>query len=343
MNWKPDTLWWIITGKCNLNCMHCYIEAPQKLYGQMTSEQAYFVVDKVMSYGIKNFFITGGEPFIRKDILNIFERIIDKGGFISGIDSNGTLINDTIITFLKGNNIFINISHDGINFTDNNRISIIEDKIIDSVKRLIESGVKTNINTSLNPENLQAIELLFDELVNLNINQWFLFTPFKTGNYTLNYPELTVSKEQEIYKIIYDKWVKADMPFDIRLGNTFDSKKTDDKWNKYVCEYFRNTITLFPDGQLTPCCKYIIHDDYDKFPNIFKHSEDEIFVNSSLADIKNLRMKEKLEFNKTCKACILLDKCNAGCRMETYLESKSEDMHDYRNCELMKKSFEIYS
>ena len=336
MNWKPDTLWWIITGKCNLNCRHCYIEAPQNRYGEMSSEQAFVIVDKMISYGITNFFITGGEPFLRKDILNIFRRIIDSGGKITGIDSNGTLLNEKIITYLKLNDIFINISHDGVNFTNKNRVSSIEDKLISTIKKLTDFGVTTNINTTLNPNNLSGIDLLFDKLIDLNINQWFIFPPFNTGNYSMNYNQISIYNEQELYKKIYSKWINANKPFEIRLGNTFDSKKTDEKWTQYVCEYFRNTISIFPDGQITPCCKYIIHEDYKKFPNIFIHSKEQIFEDSLLVEIKNLEMSDKLMFNRSCQICDLADNCNAGCRMETYLESKSSFMRDKRNCELLK-------
>jgi len=341
MKWKPDTLWWIITGACNLRCKHCYIESPQNLYGQFTKEQTFEVVDKVMSAGIKKFFITGGEPFLRKDILDVFQRIINKGGKIMGLDTNGTIINDKIIDFLNRNEIFVNISHDGIDFTNKNRCAKIENTVLRNIKKLTNAGVKTNVNSSLNPENLDSLILLFDNLIDIKINQWLLFTPFNTGNYSKNYRELRVDEELKTYKTIYERWKKANQPFDIRLGNTFDSTNPETKWGKYVCEYFRSTITLFPDGQLTPCCKYIAHEDYEKFPNIFNQEITSIFENSLLSEIKNEKMTEILSQNPECTNCDLLDKCNTGCRMEAYLETKNVQIKDNRNCDLMKKSIII--
>jgi radical SAM protein with 4Fe4S-binding SPASM domain len=342
MIWKPTTLWWIITGNCNLYCKHCYIEAPNKRYGQVSTKEAFFIVDKVMNNGITDFFITGGEPFLRKDILDIFQRIIDKDGKITGLDTNGTIINDNIILFLKKNNIFVNISHDGVNLTNKNRGKVIENKIIDTVNLLVDNNIKTNINTSLNPQNLNSLIELFDVLKKIKINKWLLFTPFNTGNYLENYRELSVKEELNIYKKIYDKWVNANKPFDIRLGNTYDSANPDTKWAKYVCEYFRDTITLFPDGQITPCCKYIIYDDYQKFPNIFDDDLKQIFDNSILSKIKNQLMTEILDYNPECKTCELLSECNAGCRMEAYLETKNLLLKDVRNCNLMKQTEHNY-
>jgi radical SAM protein with 4Fe4S-binding SPASM domain len=340
-NWKPDTLWWIITGACNLHCKHCYIEAPQNLYGQITTKQAFLVIDNVINNGITNFFITGGEPFLRKDILKIFKRIIDKSGKVIGLDTNGTIINNEIIRFLKGNKVFVNISHDGVDFTNKNRIASIEHNIIKNVKKLTDAGVKVNINSSLNPENSESLILLFNELLDLNIYQWLLFTPFNTGNYLKNYRKLAVDEELEIYEKIYKKWNNLNKPFEIRLGNIFDSTNPETKWNKYICEYFRDTITLFPDGQLVPCCKYIVHEDYQKFPNIFKHKLQDVLKNSLLNDIKKQEMNTIYKQNPECIDCNLLDKCNAGCRIEAYLETKNMEIKDKRNCELMKKSIFI--
>jgi radical SAM protein with 4Fe4S-binding SPASM domain len=342
MIWKPTTLWWIITGNCNLHCKHCYIEAPAKKYGQVSTKDAFFIIEKIINHGITNFFITGGEPFLRNDILDIFQRIIDKGGRITGLDSNGTIINNEIILFLKKNNIFVNISHDGLNFTNKNRGGSIEKKVLDTINLLVNNNIKTNINSSLNPHNLNSLIELFDILKNIKINQWLLFTPFNTGNYLENYRELSIKDEADFYKKIYVKWLNANKPFEIRLGNTFDSTNPETEWENYVCEYFRDTITLFPDGQITPCCKYIIHNDYKNFPNIFDDDLKQVFHYSILSEIKNQLMVEVLNYNPECKNCKLLAKCNAGCRMEAYLETKDKLLKDIRNCNLMKETENYY-
>ena len=324
-----------------MHCKHCYIESPNKLYDQISTDQAFFVIDKIMRNGINNFFITGGEPLLRDDILSIFQRIIDKGGKITGIDSNGTILSGDIIDFFKRNNIFINISHDGVDFTNRNRGGNIEDKVLESIKILVQAGIRTNINTAINPENLNGIIELFDVLKDIKINQWLLFTSFNTGLYKENFKMLSVNEEIEIYKILKNKWLCMNKPFEIRLGNVFDSMNSNAKWVNYVCEYFRDTISLFPDGQLTPCCKYIIHENYMEFPNIFKNSDDQIFKKSILAEIKNFAMERIFERNPECKDCDLLDTCNTGCRMEAYLCNKEMNLKDLRNCDLMKSSKEI--
>ena len=340
--WRPDTLWWIITGHCNLQCKHCYIGAPQKRYGQMTLSESKNVIDKVISNGITKFFITGGEPFLRKDIMKIFEYIYQKGGNITGLDSNGTFLNDGIINFLSVHNIFINISHDGINFTGLNRGIKNEEMLLNIVKKLIDKKIKTNINTIITPENIKNILKLFDKLKNYKINQWLLFAPFDYGNYKLNFNMLSAQKEADLYKKIYQKWLDANKPFDIRLGDTFDSAKLPTKWNTYACEYFFNTIVIFPDGQVTPCCKYIAHPDYNNFPNILKNSVQNILRNKTLLKYKTIEMNTIFALNPECYSCELMDKCNTGCRMDAFIAHNNILKKDERHCEVMKLTKNLY-
>ena len=111
-NWDVDTLWWVITGCCNLRCGHCYIEAPSQKYKQLSFKECISVVEQAHDAGIKSFFITGGEPFIRNDFLKIIDAIYDKGMKIIGIESNATLLNEQIINSVCDKSIVWHISYD---------------------------------------------------------------------------------------------------------------------------------------------------------------------------------------------------------------------------------------
>ena len=95
--WNVDTLWWIITGTCNLSCKHCYIDAPSNKYKQLTFNQCLDVVKQAKEAG-KKAFITGGEPFFRPDLMKIIDKIHEAGLNLVGIETNATLLTKTIIT-----------------------------------------------------------------------------------------------------------------------------------------------------------------------------------------------------------------------------------------------------
>ena len=78
MSMPPETLIWIITGRCNLQCKHCYatayreeIEIPQNRKLELIKEAA--------DIGVEYIQYTGGEPLLVKDIFEILQYTKDCG------------------------------------------------------------------------------------------------------------------------------------------------------------------------------------------------------------------------------------------------------------------------
>lgn len=102
--------WVEITNKCNLKCIHCYNESDSHCDNIMSLKDFYRVVDYLIGNGIFKIQITGGEPFLNKNILKkMLDYIVGKFSFVE-IFTNGTLISDDWFEYLKKNNIHIALS-----------------------------------------------------------------------------------------------------------------------------------------------------------------------------------------------------------------------------------------
>jgi len=79
-----------VTGKCNGNCSFCYSKNIKNSGKELTTEDWKSFIN---SFGKKKklFYITGGEPFLRKDIFKIIAAIKKQGSYC-GIVTNGTLL-----------------------------------------------------------------------------------------------------------------------------------------------------------------------------------------------------------------------------------------------------------
>ena len=88
------------TLRCNLRCVHCYIPhdfiEKELSYGEWCQ-----VLDEIVTEGCLWLLITGGEPFIRDDILDIYTYAKKKGMIIT-LFTNGTLITPKIADYLIG-------------------------------------------------------------------------------------------------------------------------------------------------------------------------------------------------------------------------------------------------
>jgi len=91
-----------LNTKCNLDCIHCYI--PHKVSYGMSTEKVLSIIDEADALGVLNVTLTGGEIFLRDDILDIISYIRRKYMRVFLI-SNGTLLDRDIIRQLRALNV----------------------------------------------------------------------------------------------------------------------------------------------------------------------------------------------------------------------------------------------
>ena len=92
-----------LTYNCNLQCVHCYV-VKDKDRKELTTKQVFSILKVLAEIGIIKIVFTGGEPFIRKDILEIL-LYSKRQGFDIVVYTNGTLITERIADTLIKNGI----------------------------------------------------------------------------------------------------------------------------------------------------------------------------------------------------------------------------------------------
>lgn len=92
----PFLVSYSITTKCNLACKHCYSEATEDgAPDELTTEEAFRLLDDLAGWGIGLLVLDGGEPLCRDDLQEIVSYA-SKKGIMTGVGSNGTLIDKKI-------------------------------------------------------------------------------------------------------------------------------------------------------------------------------------------------------------------------------------------------------
>jgi radical SAM protein with 4Fe4S-binding SPASM domain len=69
-----------ITNACNLQCAHCYVSSGRKLPNELTTDELKSVIDQLTPFSQQTLVISGGEPVVRKDCMQLVEyAAIEKG------------------------------------------------------------------------------------------------------------------------------------------------------------------------------------------------------------------------------------------------------------------------
>jgi AdoMet-dependent heme synthase len=93
-----DALWFQIAGTvCNLRCNHCFISCSPENHalGMMTFDQFLPYLHEAIKLGVKEFYFTGGEPFINPELLKILEATLQAGP--ATVLTNGTLFSSQVL------------------------------------------------------------------------------------------------------------------------------------------------------------------------------------------------------------------------------------------------------
>lgn len=82
-----------ITNLCNLRCTHCYADSGKRRENEMTTPEIIDLIDQLAIMGVMQVFLTGGEVFAHKDVLEIIKHARTKP-FSTQIFTNGLLITE---------------------------------------------------------------------------------------------------------------------------------------------------------------------------------------------------------------------------------------------------------
>ncbi|MCK4994623.1 MAG: radical SAM protein [Candidatus Omnitrophica bacterium] len=158
-----------LTLRCNLRCAHCYCVAdPHKK--EMSAKQIKHILDEISDAGCLWLLITGGEPLLRDDFLDIYIYAKKKGMMIT-LFTNGTLITPGLADYLKDFPPFaIEISLYGVKKETYEQITGIEgsfERCRKSIDILMDRGLPLRLKTmamSLNINEFSEIEQFVKDL-----------------------------------------------------------------------------------------------------------------------------------------------------------------------------------
>ena len=146
-----------VTNKCNLQCKGCYSNLRSSSFDlEITSEKLSNIIAQSIDLGISIILLAGGEPLIKKDIIDIagnFPRIIFP------VFTNGLLINDQVVNkFKKFRNIVPVISIEGhINETDSRRGIGIYKILLEKITKFHQNKLFFGLSITVTKTNLREV------------------------------------------------------------------------------------------------------------------------------------------------------------------------------------------
>lgn len=237
-----------VTDRCNLRCNYCMPSEGidfAKTDTLLSIAELKQVSEILVSQGIDKIRITGGEPFVRKDLMELMRHLSQLEGLKDiSVTTNATLIGPHIDELKELGITNINVSLDSINRETFERITRRKqfDTVHENLIRLITEGFNVRINfIVLEGQNEQDIVPILDVMRHYDVSVRFLEEmPFNGGS--KNFSDIKWN-----YKAILDH-IAETYPHYTKL----ESPKTSTSIN-YKIDGHAGTFGIIPSFSRTFC------------------------------------------------------------------------------------------
>jgi MoaA/NifB/PqqE/SkfB family radical SAM enzyme len=262
----PVTAMWDITYLCNYRCLHCNRWENPDPRNDMDTERGMKLVEELAGAGVMHLSLSGGEPFLRKDLFDIVSHAKSLGLGIT-INTNGTLIDEETARRVAETGVdMIYVSLDGDRPEMHDSIRGKEGSFrqaIDALRLLVKNrkngvpGIFTNTTLdSSNHRSLPGIAAICSEIgldgmtfqVAHNLED-MSFTRDRGSTIT---PDQIDELESDL-QILVKKHKKL-LPHPEEFFNNFRTFVTEpEKLYKYRCAAAYCIVQIQPDGGVYPC------------------------------------------------------------------------------------------
>lgn len=311
----PVYVQFYITARCNLTCEQCNIIYSNSDCREVTIDEVKQIADNLAEIGVAIVLLTGGEPFIRKDIHEIIYAFESRGIHVR-MQTNGFASEEMIQKAIEAGGRDISISLDSL-------VSSKQDKINGGYSKSWHKALETisyftkylpkeksfaSLGCVMQPNNIYDIENVikfgssigwYTSLVPAHVTEYILPRGFRTFDKNLLFKDseyLVVKQTIERVRkmrlegyLLYD----SDQYLDDIVRFVMNSPTEWRQRNKGICDSPNLYFALLPNGDFAPCCDHRLEKSYPayskEFPTIFKST---------------LFRKEVFEVTSKCEGCM---------------------------------------
>lgn len=250
-----------ITNRCNVNCLYCHHDGMLSTTNEMTSDEIYKICKIAKDIGVRKIRLSGGEPLLRNDIVEIISKIASLEFNDISITTNGTLLEKYAHKLKKAGLDRVNVSLDSLN-PETYKFITKKDYLDDAKK-----GILKSVEVGLNPVKINMV--LMKGINENEIKEMFNFA--KQHDIILQLIELMESENCDDVKFSHDYHLKLDsiekklshIASDIETREFMQERKKyyiDDGEIEVVKPIDNSSfcanctrLRITPDGKIKPC------------------------------------------------------------------------------------------
>lgn len=266
-----------LTGKCNLHCDYCFYAHEMHDRPDLSQKEWFAFFDELGHLGVRTLTLSGGEVFVRKDLFELIDYIIERRMSYS-ILSNGTLIDEKMILRLEEkkrrlrlNSIQVSIDGSCAEVHDRSRGEGCFKRAIQGLRLLKENGFPVTCRVTVNRHNVDDLDNIARLLLeDVGLPGFSTNDAMPMGAGCDNQAGITLLPQQQLQAM--KTLVRLEKQYDSRVtasagplakwksyGEMEHAKATGEKASRWrmgfltACGCVFNKLSVHHDGIITPC------------------------------------------------------------------------------------------
>lgn len=325
---RPVIVNWNLSLRCNFYCDHCYSRTER--YRDLDTEGAMRVVDRFRQIGILSINIGGGEPFMRRDLLEVTAYAAAQGLRVS-LSSNGSLIDADTARRAKAAGVRkIELSIDSADADTHDTFRRHPGAfagVVAAAGHLREAGVPIDVSTVICRINVHDFERVITLARTLGARKISLQNYKCSGLGDLNKERLDLQPHE--WRAFYVRALEAKAahtdievtlsdPILHALEEAGCAPEGEDSPLVRGCACGTLTMAVKPNGDITPCAFIPL-----TIGNILDDGFGELWQASDVLH----QMRHRQPGGK-CNTCPVQQLCTGGCPSRAYSASGGFDVPD---------------
>lgn len=318
-----------ITGRCNMHCKHCRGKNDKRADMELSDFLKIINFAKRNSDKNQRMVLSGGEPFLHKNLMDILQLSLVNGIKNITITTNGSINLTPYLKVLKCfDSLSLSVSIDSFHCETHDSFRGCKgalQKAMEFIETSTRQHIRTSIRVSILPSTIGEMEDMVQKAIEKKVNT-IAFGSILPAGEALNDKTLFMTgqeKKRFLFSVFHLRMkykgkimIKCSDPL---LSNFQNEKKMQ------LCPHIRiingctagiGTFNVFANGNLTPCSaiEYAITNIFNQSVEAIEHD----YMNHDL--IKKLAERA---IKGKCSKCVRLFECS-GCRARAYYK-----YHDY--------------
>ena len=314
-------LCWNITYACNYRCQICFTNAGRADPDELSTGEGKELIRRAAVAGVRDIIISGGEPFVRPDIVEILAHMAEFD-ITARIASNGSLLTDDLLerlrrqTLVKSFQISLDALEPGLYGKIHGVSAEACQPALSALRRVQEHGFHTTVSVRLTPETLAEVPALLDRACSEGWATLTIHLPVHTRRTGGAYPQDTdffslLAPALDHFCKLPERWlVETYIPW---AGYHPVMRRLQQRIRVVHrgCRAGRDRLTVNPTGELSPCVCLDVPQAY--VGNVRRDDLENVFENSPIC-----KMFRRPEEHGICADCPLVATCGGGCRAAAF-------------------------